>query len=90
MILEIKVKPGAGKDKILSFKNPNFLEISLKAKAENNQANESLCRFLSKIFKVSKNEIKIVKGKASRHKLVKIEELAEEEFTKKVTSFLNK
>uniref|UniRef100_A0A7V5XGH3 DUF167 domain-containing protein n=1 Tax=Thermodesulfobacterium geofontis TaxID=1295609 RepID=A0A7V5XGH3_9BACT len=50
MLLEIKVKPGFSKDKILQFKEPNFLEVSLKALPEKNKANESLCKFLGNIF----------------------------------------
>ncbi|WP_038056132.1 DUF167 domain-containing protein [Thermodesulfobacterium hydrogeniphilum] len=88
MILEIKVKPGARKDKIIVFKEPNFLEVSLKAKPENNKANESLCKFLSKILKVSKNEIKIVRGKTSKNKILKIEELSEKNFSEKIKTFL--
>ncbi|NPA39966.1 MAG: YggU family protein [Thermodesulfobacteria bacterium] len=86
MILEVKVKPGAGKDLIKSFKEPNFLEVTLKAKAENNQANESLIKFLRKTFKIPEESIKIVKGRTSRKKLVKIEGLSEEEFLKVVKS----
>uniref|UniRef100_A0A7V4JPF1 DUF167 domain-containing protein n=1 Tax=Thermodesulfobacterium geofontis TaxID=1295609 RepID=A0A7V4JPF1_9BACT len=63
MLLEIKVKPGSSKDKIIQFKEPNFLEISLKALPQKNEANESLCQFLGNIFKISKKEIKILKGK---------------------------
>ena len=88
MILELKVKPGSAKDKILVFKKPNFLEISLKAKPEKNKANESLCQFLRKIFKVPKNQIKILKGKTSRNKLIKVEGLTEKEVIKAIEKAL--
>jgi len=86
VILEVKVKPGAGKDLIKFFKEPNFLEISLKAKAENNKANESLIKFLHKTFKVPLENIKIIKGKTSKKKLIKIEGLEEEKFLEVVKS----
>ncbi len=88
MILEIKVKPGASKDKILSFKEPNFLEISVRAKPEQNKANESLCNFLRKILKVPKSQVKILKGKTSKTKLVKVEGISENEFLESVKNFL--
>ncbi len=88
MILELKVKPGAGKDKVVSFKEPNFLEITLKAKPEKNKANESLCQFLGKILKVSKSQIKILKGKTLRNKLVKIEGITEKEALRRLKKFV--
>lgn len=87
MIIEVKVKPSAKKDTILKFKKPNIFEISLRAKPEKNQANESLCRFLSKLLKISKDEIKIIKGKTSKKKLIQIKNLNEKEFLKKLETF---
>jgi len=84
MIIEVKVRPSAKKDAILKFKKPNIFEISLKAKPEKNQANKSLCRFLSKLFKISENNIKIIKGKTSKKKLIQIKNLNEEKFLKKL------
>ncbi|HEB73989.1 MAG: DUF167 domain-containing protein [Thermodesulfobacterium sp.] len=90
MLLELKVKPGSSKDKILMFKEPNYLEISLKAKPEKNKANESLCRFLGKILNVSQNQIKILKGKTSRKKLVKVEGILEKEGIELIKNALKK
>ena len=89
MLLEIKVKPGSSKDKLLQFKEPNFLEISLKAQPEKNKANESLCQFLGNLLKISKREIKILKGKTSRNKIVKIEGITEEKAIKIIKEILN-
>jgi|UniRef100_A0A7C4P0K0 uncharacterized protein (TIGR00251 family) len=89
MLLEIKVKPGSSKDKLLQFKEPNFLEISLKAQPEKNKANESLCQFLGNLFKISKREIKILKGTTSRNKIVKIEGITEEKAIKIIKEILN-
>ncbi len=80
MLLEIKVKPNSTKDEILSFRAPNFLEISLKAKAENNQANEALIKFLAKTLKIDPEKIKIIKGKSSRKKLLSLEGITEKDF----------
>lgn len=84
MLLEVKIKPGAGKDEILSFRAPNFLEISLKARPENNQANLSLCKFLAKLLNLKEDQVKILKGKTSRKKLVAIEGIETEEFVKRL------
>jgi len=86
MLLEVKVKPGAGKDEVLSFRAPNFLEISLKARPENNQANLSLCKFLAKLLNLKEDQVKILKGKTSRKKLVAIEGIEVEDFVKRLGS----
>jgi uncharacterized protein (TIGR00251 family) len=84
MVIEVKVKPGAGKDAVLNYKAPNFFEISVKAKAEKNQANQALCKFLGKLFGIGSSNVKILKGKTSRNKLIKLETLSESEFLKRV------
>ncbi len=90
MILEIKVKPRSLEDKIIIFKKPNFLEIALKAKPEKNQANESLLKFLSNLIGISKNQIKILKGKTSKNKLIKIEKIEEIQLKKVLEKYLEK
>lgn len=79
MLLEVKVKPGAGKDKILSFREPHCLEIALSAKAERNEANNSLCNFLAKLLGIDRKKIKILKGKSSPKKILALEGVSEEE-----------
>ncbi len=90
MVLEVKVKPGTGKDKILIFKEPNILEVSLKAKPEKGEANKSLCRFLSKILKVNKEDVKIIKGKKERKKVLKIDNFSEDKFISRIKEYLEK
>lgn len=84
MLLEVKVKPGSSKDKILSFREPNFLEIALEAKPERNEANLSLCKFLAKCLNLEKDLIKIIKGKNSPKKILVIEGLSEDEFWRRI------
>ncbi|PMP69083.1 MAG: hypothetical protein C0190_00665 [Thermodesulfobacterium geofontis] len=90
MLLEIKVKPGSSEDRIIQFREPNFLEISLKAPPEKNKANERLSQFLSKVFKIPKNQVKIVKGKTSKNKIIKIEGIIEKEAIKIIKKTLEK
>ena len=60
--VEIKVVPNSRKNKI----EGNVVYI--KAKAENNKANEEVVRFLSKEV----GSVKIIRGKTSRKKLIKM------------------
>ncbi len=87
MIIEVKVKPGAGKDRLVKVDPSGMLEITLKAKAEKNQANEALCKFLEKTFKLERGSVKILRGKTQKKKLVKLE-ISEEEFSRKLKELL--
>ncbi|WP_022856107.1 MULTISPECIES: DUF167 domain-containing protein [Thermodesulfobacterium] len=90
MVLEIKVHPEKKKDRILGHKLPNFLEVELKAKPQNNQANEALIRFLSTVFNIPEKQIKILKGKTQPKKLINLEGLDPIQFEVYVEKSLNK
>ncbi len=84
MVVEVRVKPGSGKDALLFYREPNFLEVSVKAKPEKGEANKALCRFLGRFFGIGKENVKILRGKTSKNKLIKLENLDEKTFRKKV------
>jgi len=71
MLYNIKVQPNAKKNKIFEEKD-NFLKIKICAIPENGKANDELIKFLSKHFKTTKTNIKIIKGKTSKNKTVEI------------------
>ncbi len=71
MIVNIKVKPQSRKQEIVKV-NCNEYIVSLKSAPEDNKANMELLKLLKKYFKVEVQDIKIIKGKASKNKLVKI------------------
>lgn len=79
MFLKVKVKPSSGRDEILAFKEPDYMEISLRAKPENNEANLALCKFLARVFEKNVDAIKIIQGKTSKRKVLSIEGLTEAE-----------
>jgi len=69
MLYNIKVQPNAKKNKIFEEKD-NFLKIKICAIPENGKANEELIKFLSKYFKIPKSNIKILKGKNTKNKII--------------------
>jgi len=71
MIIEIKVKPGSGKQEIKRISDKEYL-IWLKKPAENNKANLELIKLLKKYFsnKYGIKNIKIIKGLKSKNKIV--------------------
>ena len=68
MIINIKVKPSSEKQEIKELSN-NHYTISLKNPPENNKANLELVKLLKKHFK---KDIKIIKGKKSKNKIIEI------------------
>ena len=68
MIINIKVKPSSGKQEIKELSN-NQYTVNLKSPPEDNKANLELIKLLKKHFK---KDIKIIKGKKSRNKIIEI------------------
>ena len=65
--LLVKVKPNARETKIIS-KSESEMTIALAAPATDGKANLELIRFFKKTFKT---DVKILRGKTSRIKLLK-------------------
>ncbi len=75
-LLRVKVTPNSSKTKIVGKvfdeKNQEHLKINLTAVPEDGKANEELVKFLSKVLKIPKSKIEILRGETSRVKTVKI------------------
>jgi len=82
MLIEVKVRPNSKDDRIVKINPPQSIEVELRAKPENNQANERLLSFLTKMLKLPKNSLKIIRGHTERKKLIKIDGVDEESFWK--------
>lgn len=70
--IEIYVQPGASKNEIAG-EHDGKMKIRLQAAATEGQANKALIDFLAKHFGVKKNQIKILSGEKSRHKVIQID-----------------
>ena len=68
MRINIKVKPNSKKQHIEKISKGEY-KICLTSPAKNNKANIELIKFLKK---EGKKDIKIIKGKTSRRKIVEI------------------
>ena len=84
MLVEVKVKPNGKKDRVIKVCVAQSLEVEIRAKPENNEANERLLSFLAKRLNLPKENLKIVKGNRERKKLIKIEGITEEAFWEKI------
>lgn len=70
-ILKVMVKTGARLSGIEGIEG-DVLKIKLRAQPHDGMANKELVEMLSEIINVPKSKIEIIKGKTSRHKIIKI------------------
>ena len=75
MIKQIKLKiiPKSSCNKIVGKMDDGVLKIKLTAPPVDGEANKKLISFLSKEWKISKSNIKIIKGETSKNKIIEIE-----------------
>ena len=71
MYIHVKVKAGARKESF-SQKSEDHYEISVKEKAERNQANSRVIELVAEHFKVLKTKVRIINGHRHPSKLLVI------------------
>ena len=71
MLIKVKVYPQAGKQEIIKKENNKF-EIWIKEKPIQGQANQAITTILSDYFKISRENIKLIKGFKQRNKVFEI------------------
>ena len=72
MYIHIKVTAGAKKE-TWKKKSEDHFEISVKEKAQRNEANARVLELVAEHFKVSKNKVRIVNGHRHPSKLLVVE-----------------
>jgi uncharacterized protein YggU (UPF0235/DUF167 family) len=72
MIIKVKARPNSPESRI--EEKDGVLHISLKESAKHNKANAELINLLSKYFNTFLANIRILRGKTSRNKIVEIKE----------------
>jgi uncharacterized protein (TIGR00251 family) len=81
------VKPRAGRNQVIGLRE-GALHVSLTAPPVEGQANEALVRFLAQVLAVRPRQVDIVSGQHSRHKIIRISEIAPEELRQRVAAML--
>lgn len=69
MRINVKVLPNSGRQEIIKINDTEY-KVFLKKSPENNKANEELTKVLGKYLE---GNIKIIKGKTSKKKLIEYE-----------------
>jgi len=72
MKYKIKALPRSSKNEIVGELPDGTLKIKLKAPPVDGEANKELIKFLSKEWKIPKSNIKILKGKTNKTKLIEV------------------
>ncbi len=74
MKILIKARPGAREEKVEKVDDENYI-VSVKERAEDNEANIAIIKALSEYFKVSMLQVRLIGGRTSRHKVIVIDGL---------------
>ncbi len=75
--------PNAPRNEVVDFAN-GVLRIKVAAPPVRDKANKELVSFLSQVLDVDKSRVSIIKGRASRNKIIAIEGLSREEIMKRL------
>lgn len=71
--ITIKVLPRSAKNEIVNGDSKDgLIKVKLTASPVDGEANEALIKFLSDFWDLPKSNIKIIKGKTSRNKIIEI------------------
>lgn len=73
--LNVRVQPGSGQDKIVGFVD-GMLRVKVAAPPVQGKANQALVALLAETLGVRKGQVSIVRGQASKQKVVAVEGLA--------------
>jgi len=73
LILHVQIQPKSSKDEVVGILGEN-LKIKITAPPIDGKANEHLCRFIAKVFNVSKSQVSILKGETSKIKTLLIKQ----------------
>lgn len=70
--LIVRVRPSAAKTQLKGFLEDGSMKVDIAAPAEDGRGNDGLARLLAEMFEVDVSFVKILSGKTSRMKLVRI------------------
>ena len=72
LILELKIIPNKKQSRLIEKMDNGAYKVELKAKPIKGQANRELTRFLGKLLGLKHNQVILIRGVHSHHKVVKL------------------
>lgn len=79
----MRVHPNAPRNEVAGFSG-GVLRVRVAAPPVKDKANKELVAFLSQILGVSKSALTIIKGRASKNKVIAIDGLSQEQIMKRL------
>ena len=73
IIFQIKISPNSSKNEVI--KTPDLVKIKITAPPVDGKANKCLIEYLSKLFRIPKTSVEIIKGETSKEKTLLIKVL---------------
>ena len=83
--ISLRVVPGAAKSELAGL-TAGVLRIKIAAPPVKGKANKELISFLSHLLGISKGTLTIIKGHTSRDKIIAIDDLSQDEVTRRLSS----
>lgn len=84
--ISLRVQPNAARNQVTGFTD-GVWQVRIAAPPVKGKANQELVAFLSHVLGVSKGTLAIIKGHASRSKIITIDGLSQEEVRRRLSSF---
>jgi uncharacterized protein (TIGR00251 family) len=83
--LEVQVQPRSSRNQVVGEQD-GCLKVKLTAPPVEGEANQALINFLAQLLQVPKKNIKLLKGETSRHKLIEVSGVTEQEIITKLNT----
>ena len=72
-VIELIVSSNKASTKIIEINNDGVFRMHVKSPPVEGKANSEIIHYLAKIFGISQNQISIIRGAASKRKMIKIQ-----------------
>ena len=86
-MLQIKVIPGASRDRIAG-KLGDAIKIQVSAAPERGKANDAVIKLIADALGLRRNDISIVRGQAQARKTLEIQGLSQDQLDRRISEML--
>jgi uncharacterized protein (TIGR00251 family) len=82
--IQVRVQPNAARNEVVGFAD-GVWRVRVAAPPVQGKANRELVDFLSHVLRVSKNRVTILRGQATRNKVIAVAGLTREEIARRLS-----